>query len=402
MRFIYTYIIIALLLVVVVESRADVPPVCSQHYDEYAVNGFAHSSFTWTIYVDGQPDTKNKYGRILYGGMKVSGIGSDDWDKNRDGDTIRVYWNDKLKVIGKDIKLVAQELTIAGCLGDPVEVGMKYNSPDLELGDRDQVCMGGSVELQNVGADKFLTSSYKWTTAKVTGGIQSFKDVTGTGADKSILSVASITQSQTFSVEAAESVSGCRVRDTLILNPVDIPVVNLGRDTMLCAMETLELDPLIEGGDDYRWYINGIWLKDIVGTVMDATSGEKQIVFEARNFYSNLYNPADQFCATLDTINILQCNQFKVDWGIPVAYTPNNDGVNDKWIIKKLVNFPNVTVDVYTRWGTRVFSSRGYNSSNAWDGRDMNGNELGMDSYHYIIDLNDGSPKLIGTVTLVR
>ena len=37
-----------------------------------------------------------------------------------------------------------------------------------------------------------------------------------------------------------------------------------------------------------------------------------------------------------------------------------------------------------------------------WDGTSLNGVELPMDSYHYIIKLNDGFEEVIGTITIVR
>jgi hypothetical protein len=45
-------------------------------------------------------------------------------------------------------------------------------------------------------------------------------------------------------------------------------------------------------------------------------------------------------------------------------------------------------------------SERGY--PDPWDGRNMNGKEMPMDSYYYIIDPGDGSDQIEGTVTIIR
>jgi hypothetical protein len=38
-----------------------------------------------------------------------------------------------------------------------------------------------------------------------------------------------------------------------------------------------------------------------------------------------------------------------------------------------------------------------------WDGRDMNGNEVPMDSYHFVIKLNVGSEdRITGIVTVIK
>jgi len=85
---------------------------------------------------------------------------------------------------------------------------------------------------------------------------------------------------------------------------------------------------------------------------------------------------------------------------IPTAFSPNGDGVNDTWEIGRMELYPDAIVEIYNRWGELVFrSSRGY--SNPWDGT-RNGRGVPMDSYHYIIDLKNGTKPVTGSVTIVR
>ncbi|MFD2147329.1 gliding motility-associated C-terminal domain-containing protein [Mucilaginibacter antarcticus] len=51
---------------------------------------------------------------------------------------------------------------------------------------------------------------------------------------------------------------------------------------------------------------------------------------------------------------------------IPNAFTPNADGINDTWEIKYLNDYPNATVEIFNRSGSRVFYSNGY--TKPWDG----------------------------------
>ena len=82
------------------------------------------------------------------------------------------------------------------------------------------------------------------------------------------------------------------------------------------------------------------------------------------------------------------------------AFSPNGDLINDKWYIGNTNMFPGMVVTVFNRWGQLVWKSgSGYPLS--WDGR-SNGKLLPVDSYHYIIDLHDGTHPLVGTVTIVR
>ena len=85
---------------------------------------------------------------------------------------------------------------------------------------------------------------------------------------------------------------------------------------------------------------------------------------------------------------------------IPTIITPNGDGKNDVWRIENIQLYSNATIEVYTRWGKLVYRSDDGNKD-PWDGT-FKGQELPMDSYHYIIDFGDGSKPIVGSVTIVR
>ncbi len=85
---------------------------------------------------------------------------------------------------------------------------------------------------------------------------------------------------------------------------------------------------------------------------------------------------------------------------IPDIITPNNDGYNDTWIIKNIELFPNAEVSVFSRWGKLVFRTKNI-SANPWDGT-FKGDPLPTDSYHYIIDLKNGSQPKSGVVSIIR
>lgn len=84
---------------------------------------------------------------------------------------------------------------------------------------------------------------------------------------------------------------------------------------------------------------------------------------------------------------------------IPTGFTPNNDNIHDEWVIYGLIDFPDVVVKVYNRWGQEVFSSLGYNKP--WDGK-YNGVDLPTAAYYYVIELNNSDKVFNGTVTIKR
>jgi gliding motility-associated-like protein len=72
---------------------------------------------------------------------------------------------------------------------------------------------------------------------------------------------------------------------------------------------------------------------------------------------------------------------------VPNTFSPNNDGVNDTWKIAALDTFPNSIIQVFNRYGTLVFESKGY--PQPWDGTSKNG-KLSTGTYFYRIDLKNG------------
>jgi gliding motility-associated-like protein len=79
--------------------------------------------------------------------------------------------------------------------------------------------------------------------------------------------------------------------------------------------------------------------------------------------------------------------------------TPNGDESNETWVIEGIELYPKATVQVYDRWGRRVFDSEGYPQQ--WDGTHK-GKVLPMGSYHYIINLNNDTAPIIGNITIVK
>lgn len=84
---------------------------------------------------------------------------------------------------------------------------------------------------------------------------------------------------------------------------------------------------------------------------------------------------------------------------IPNVFTPNGDGINDRWEIQYLESYVGATVEVFNRYGSLVYRSIGY--SKAWDGT-YNGNALPAGTYYYIINPKNGRKQLSGFVDIVR
>jgi gliding motility-associated-like protein len=123
------------------------------------------------------------------------------------------------------------------------------------------------------------------------------------------------------------------------------------------------------------------------------------------NYFNDVYW-GDYVATVTDANNCVIADSAFVDYTyescliIPNAISPNGDGFNDLWIIEGLELYPNVELRIFDRWGTRVYYSENA-ADNPWDGS-FSGRQLPIDSYHYIIDLNNNEPPITGNITIVR
>jgi len=86
---------------------------------------------------------------------------------------------------------------------------------------------------------------------------------------------------------------------------------------------------------------------------------------------------------------------------VPNAFSPNNDGKNDTWIIPEISTFENNRLMVINRWGSVVFEVENY--GNDWQGTNAAGKPLPDGVYYYLIYLDLAEEDVLkGSVTIIR
>jgi len=85
---------------------------------------------------------------------------------------------------------------------------------------------------------------------------------------------------------------------------------------------------------------------------------------------------------------------------IPSAFSPNGDGINDEFTVY-LENQEFVSLEIFSRWGNKVFESR--NLNNQWDGK-LKGEYLNPDLFMYVLRIrsDDQIEVLSGDFVLLR
>jgi gliding motility-associated-like protein len=277
------------------------------------------------------------------------------------GDTIIVDWN----VGPGSYTITVLETSIDGCAGELKSGVVGVGAPEIDLGGDTYVCEGEFIEIEAEGD----FDSYLWQDGST--GSSYITDEAGW-----------------ISVEVSDSY-GCIVSDSLYLSVNELPFVSLGNDTSLCGEEGLLLDAG-QDGEIYTWSTG-----DISRTITVYEYGDQEIWVISEDAFG---------CSNSDTILIEACDVSFYFRDIPTAITPSDgNGLNDFWVIDKLQEYPQAVVEIFDRWGTLVWKSEpGY--SNPWNGRNMKGEEMPMDSYHFVMELNTGAKKdvLTGIITVIR
>lgn len=252
------------------------------------------------------------------------------------------------------------EISEAGCEGDPVYAQILVQDISVSLGIDYEICSG---EIYEIIPDDDNFVSYTWQDGSNTS--------TYNGSTEGY-----------YWVDVVDAL-GCTASDTMFLTVHDLPAVNLGNDTALCGVDAELVLDASQWGNSFYWSTS-----DISSTITLYPETEDREIWVEVTDANN--------CVGSDTINIAFCGDFV----IPNAFTPNEDGANETWNIEYLFVFEQVTVDVFNRWGERVFHSEGY--SEPWDGKNMKGKKLPMDTYYYVIDLHNGETPMVGNVTIIR
>ncbi|HZY36579.1 MAG TPA: gliding motility-associated C-terminal domain-containing protein [Mucilaginibacter sp.] len=202
----------------------------------------------------------------------------------------------------------------------------------------------------------------------------------------------------TTSLQNNDSIT-CGVSNSVCTTPIfsapftitvnQAPTVTFGQNPSILAGQSVRLIPTVTGGDSP---FNYVWSP---ATGLDNLSAEFPVATPGQTTIYQLSVLSSSGCGAVGTVTVTVIRSIIV----PSAFTPNGDGINDLWNIKYIDNYPGCIVDIFSRSGQLVFHSIGY--ARQWDGTFEN-RVLPSGVYYYRIDLNDGTKKIAGPVTIIR
>jgi len=147
------------------------------------------------------------------------------------------------------------------------------------------------------------------------------------------------------------TMAGCVARDTVEYKFYKYPVIDLGKDTLICFGEKLKLIPTLEKDVLFDWSTN-----DTTNT-LTVTEPSIYTVNVKRNY-----------CSVDDTINVnveicIPCRAY-----VPNAFSPNRDEKNDEFLVTfrqdKDCTLRDFELKIFDRFGVEIYTST--NIKNGW------------------------------------
>ena len=258
------------------------------------------------------------------------------------------------------------------CIATAQQVNIAFNN-NLNMGtiNGGAICLGASF------------------TPQVTSNATAFSWTPTTGVSNPAIANPVLSPQSTTTYTVTGTLGTCTIQRTVTVTVVPGATANAGPDAIIIA------------GDVYQMQASGT-----TGTYLWTPSTG----LSATNILNPTASPATTTTYTLRITNSQGC--FATDdvtltvipYCIKVmeAFTPNGDGINERWLITNGNCLLNAKAQVFNRYGSKVFESNDYR--NTWDGT-YEGKPLPDGTYYYVISfqlLNGRQVILKGNLTILR
>jgi gliding motility-associated-like protein len=309
---------------------------------------------------------------ISSGGMIISGIGT-----NR----IQVKWNS----LGS--QFVAVNYTSPqGCIAQsPTNFGVQVRSLPGSAGiisGPQLPCTGIVVETYSVDTILFATS-YVWELPP------GFQILSGQGTNKINVLVDTSVKTGDIYVYGTNLCGNGLISLPFHFTTQPSPIVNAGADQIIAYDSSALLNGSITGVSgrySLSWEPASLLVCDTIRETRTLPLKQDTLfILTATDLLSG--------CQGKDSVWI-RVYKHEIDEDCLVFYnviTPNGDGLNDKWIIDCIENFPENKVVIFNIWGDQIDSFVNYdNVSQVWMGTQKDGRRLPDGTYYYIVTIKNG------------
>ncbi len=181
----------------------------------------------------------------------------------------------------------------------------------------------------------------------------------------------------------------CAVGTTMDVKVVLNPVVEISEPFIqVLRGQSVTLISKVLGTNSFRW--SPITAITNENTLSPVVSPPNDITY-------TLTATTEDGCVAKKSVKIVVLD----DLIIPTAFSPNGDGVNDRFVIQNIEKYTNATIDIFNRSGQLLKRYAG-GYTTPWDGK-INGMDAPVGTYFYVITPNAGNRKILsGSVTIIR
>ena len=222
---------------------------------------------------------------------------------------------------------------------------------------------------------------------------QSSNGISGKWSPSSLSTATPGTITYTFTPDASQCGVSSPVNVDIKITP--LPIVKTGPDQTITAGETVGLTATVTGISQaeiqsYQW--------SPPDGLSSSSIAEPQASPAATTIYT-LTVTSDAGCKASNSTTINVQARVLPPLGIPNAFSPNGDGVNDTWVITNISYYPDAQVSVFNRYGHLIYQTQG--AYTPWDGN-YDGKKVPFGTYYYIIDTKKNTKKISGSLIILR
>ena len=199
-----------------------------------------------------------------------------------------------------------------------------------------------------------------------------------------------ITETTTYVLTITEETSpyGCFNTDSVTISVFPLSGIDAIRDTLIISGTSVQLEAVGGPFNAYRW-------EPSEGLDNSTIPNPVATPLESIRYY--VYGTNDYGCEEMDSLFIEVIENLK----IYNVFSPNGDGINDEFEIDHADRFPDMVVEVYSRWGEILFSTVGYEDGSRWDGT-AHGKDVPVGTYYYVVIPYSDAKPITGNVTIIR
>jgi gliding motility-associated-like protein len=246
-----------------------------------------------------------------------------------------------------------------------------------------------TVKFDALGEVCSNSPSFQITEGGITNGVPGTGVYSGTGITSTGLFNPSAAGAGTHILRYTyTAANGCVnfMEQTIAVNPT--PQANAGPDKTVLEGGMVQLTPAMNSG----FSINYSWAPP---TGLNNPAIPDPLASPVDDITYTLTVTSDKGCTTTDQVFVKVLKKPE----IPNIFSPNGDGIHDKWVISSLETYPGATVEIFNRYGQRIYYTVGYTIP--WDGT-VKGKPVPVGTYYYIVDPKNGRQKQAGYVDVIR